>query len=180
MNIRLPIMLLTGISLLGSVGCSLGLRQDYIYDRDMVYSPDDPFVRGNVYKTHIGHDGHYYNCDDEEQKRYAPWIQWRQRPCDSQSCRREINELFSSYDDAVCRWKMGSCQICPGTNFPPGAGYGHEAGLAVQTNAGVPTPQTEMSPTIAPSRLDAIEVSPAAAQPAFGIMPSGPVPVDRY
>lgn len=137
--------------LISQWGCSLGIRQDYVLDRDMIYSADDPFVRGAVYRAHIGHDGHFYNCDNEESKRYSPFIHWRARPCDSQSCAREIRELKQSYHDAVCRWKMGSCQICPQIAFPPGAGYGVET-VALE------------------------DVSPATAPPELAIPPAEPMP----
>lgn len=158
-TIRIAIYCLTGLLALSQWGCSLGLRQDYILDRNAVYSPDDPFVRGAVYRAHTGHDGHYYNCDEEECKRYLPWIHWNQRPCDTQSCWREVCELRQSFDDAACRWKMGSCQVCREVGFPPGAGYGNESDVTtVEESAEAPAPMSiELSNTKTTQDLDEIQ-----------------------
>lgn len=155
-TMRIAIYCLFGLLALSQWGCSLGLRRDYVLDRDAIYSPDDPFVRGTAYRSQTGHYGRYYNCDEEECKRYLPWIHWNQRPCDTESCWREVCELRESVDDAYCRWKMGSCQICREVGFPPGAGYGNET--IVDESTEVPTPlPSEMSNTNATLNLDAIQ-----------------------
>ena len=41
------------------------------------YSPDDPWIRSNLFNRHTGHFGRFYNCDREECKRYSPFISWR-------------------------------------------------------------------------------------------------------
>lgn len=161
---RYSLLCLLAVLAFAQMGCSLGIRRDYILDRNATYSADDPFERGLVYRVHTKHYGHYYNCDNEESKRYAPWIEWYQRPCDSQSCRRELQELHQSYDDAICRWKMGSCQICPTVAFPPGAGYGNEAELAAANSAA--TGDSVMAP------------APLLNEPSPSSVPPKPVPAD--
>jgi hypothetical protein len=41
------------------------------------YHPDDPWTRGKVYKLQAGYSGLFFNCDDEECKRYSPYICWK-------------------------------------------------------------------------------------------------------
>lgn len=105
--------------------------QDYLANRTGTYSPQDPWQKGRVFRTHTGHDGLFYNCDGEEEKRCSPWIRWGQRPCDDLlSPSRIRGEYKQSVCDALERLKMGSCQdhcgTLPGMGYPPGAGYGNE------------------------------------------------------
>lgn len=102
-----------------------GFFQDYFSSN--TYSPSDPWIKGRIFRTHTGHDGLYYNCDEEESKRNSPYIYWK-----SQGCRENIHtwkfvkkETRQTINDPICRWKRGSCQTCPpAVNYPPGAGYG--------------------------------------------------------
>ena len=41
------------------------------------YSSHDPWTRSNVFNAHTGHAGFFYNCDEEECKRYSPYICWK-------------------------------------------------------------------------------------------------------
>jgi hypothetical protein len=50
-------------------------KADY-FSGPIQYSPDDPWVRSKIFQAHTGHAGHFYNCDDEECKRYSPYIKW--------------------------------------------------------------------------------------------------------
>jgi len=105
--------------------------QDYWVNRTGSYSPQDPWQKGHIFRTHTGHDGLFYNCDGEEEKRCSPWIRWGQRPCDDLlSPARIRGEYKQSLCDALERLKLGSCQdtcgVAPGMGYPPGAGYGNE------------------------------------------------------
>jgi hypothetical protein len=105
--------------------------QDYRVQRTGAYSPEDPWIKGRVFRTHTGHDGLFYNCDNEEEKRCSSWIRWGQRPCDDLlSPTRIRGEFQQSYCDALERLRLGSCQescgLGTGTGYPPGAGYGNE------------------------------------------------------
>ncbi|MDP1561374.1 MAG: hypothetical protein Q8M16_08255 [Pirellulaceae bacterium] len=109
--------------------------QDYWANRTGSYSPQDPWQKGHVFRTHTGHDGLFYNCDGEEEKRCSPWIRWGNRPCDDVFAPSRIrNEYKQSLCNALERLKLGSCQdacgVVPGTGYPPGAGYGHESHVA--------------------------------------------------
>lgn len=104
------------------------LYQDYHVNRTGVYSPSDPWVKGHVFRTHTGHDGLFYNCDGEEDKRCSPYIRWSQRPCDDLlSLKRVHQERVQTIHNAINRVQMGSCREgCNtwGNQYPPGAGYG--------------------------------------------------------
>ncbi|GEM_PF-1698525 len=131
LSIKKTLLLSLGILITGSVCFGQNLRQDYVYDREATYSPLDPIFRGYVYRTHIGHDGAYYNCDGEEEKRNSSFIRWTQRPCDDVfSLKRVRADYKQSLNDAFCRWQRGSCNTgdcqTTGMNYPPGAGYGNE------------------------------------------------------
>ncbi len=52
-------------------------KQDYITDKPFQYSPDDPWQRGNVFRMQTGHSGLFRNCDNEELKRFSPYICWK-------------------------------------------------------------------------------------------------------
>jgi len=52
-------------------------KKDYITDKPYRYSPDDPWERGNVFRMQTGHSGLFRNCDNEEQKRFSPYICWK-------------------------------------------------------------------------------------------------------
>jgi hypothetical protein len=115
----------------GATVCAQNIFQDYGWNRRGYYSPNDPWQKGLVFRTHTGQDGLFYNCDGEEDKRCSPWIHWPQRPCDDLlSLRRVHEERVQTIRNAVNRVQMGSCHsACAGTwgtGFPPGAGYGVE------------------------------------------------------
>jgi len=141
-----------------------GYFQDYFSNNQ--YSPSDPWVKGRIFKTHTGHDGFYYNCDEEECKRNSPYIYWK-----NQGCRQNIHTLkFVRYEarqtvnDAICRWKRGSCQTCPPAgNYPPGAGYGT---LASEKKANTnPQSNTKLHEKNLPEVSNLIEETSAPALP---------------
>ncbi len=41
------------------------------------YSPSDPWTKGKVFNYQTGHAGLFSDCDDEECKRYSPYICWK-------------------------------------------------------------------------------------------------------
>lgn len=147
--------------------------QDYKVNPTGPYSPQDPWQKGRVFRTHTGHDGLFYNCDGEEDKRCSPWIRWGQRPCDDLLSPSRIRaEYKESLCDAVERLRSGSCQNgcghSQGTGYPPGAGYGNE-------NVGFNATQPAFEPNseTAPAELGL----PKDADP--NIPPPEPQPVSR-
>jgi len=147
---------------------------DYVTDRCAFYSPNDPWFRGMIFRTHTGHDGLFYNCDNEEAKRCSPWIRWRQRPCDDLlSCRRIHNEWRQTIENAHQRLRMGSCQDpCQnawGFGYPPGAGYGQPRSATGEDDED--WSELDMAPEMEPIR-DSI---PAREQPGA---PSAPAPLE--
>ena len=57
------------------------IRHDYFKNPTGKYSPDDPWTRSRIWWRHTGHFGKFYNCDCEEQKRYSPYICWKNADC---------------------------------------------------------------------------------------------------
>ncbi|HMO14323.1 MAG TPA: hypothetical protein PKD64_05365 [Pirellulaceae bacterium] len=55
------------------------LRWDY-FSGPVHYQPTDPWVRGEIFRWHTGHNGWFYNCDHEESKRFSPVIEWKRQP----------------------------------------------------------------------------------------------------
>ncbi len=51
-------------------------KRDYFTDRPITYSPDDPCYRGKIFQLHTNHYGKFSDCDQEEMKRYSPYIYW--------------------------------------------------------------------------------------------------------
>lgn len=50
---------------------------DYWLDKPFQYQPSDPWVRSKIFQIQTGHYGRFYNCDQEECKRYSPYICWK-------------------------------------------------------------------------------------------------------
>ncbi len=124
------ILLSVNFGLVAPVGAQ-NFVQDYLRQPLGSYSPCDPWQKGHIFRTHTGHDGLYYNCDQEEEKRCSPWIHWPQRPCDDLFSPHRIHaEQKQTVSNAITRWRRGSCQdACHatwGAGYPPGAGYGVE------------------------------------------------------
>jgi len=96
------------------------LRKDYRLDAPIQYQPNDPFVRGRVYKNHVGHAGLFYNCDNEECKRNSPYICWKgeNRACDEKG----ISLWRRQLDEAIWRFRVGKCcdEPYPGCPCEPG------------------------------------------------------------
>ena len=40
--------------------------------------PDDPWTQGRLWLRQTGHFGKFYNCDCEEEKRFSPYICWKE------------------------------------------------------------------------------------------------------
>jgi len=53
------------------------IRHDYFLNPTGKYSPSDPWTRSRIWRRHTGHFGKFSNCDCEEQKRYSPYICWK-------------------------------------------------------------------------------------------------------
>lgn len=131
-SIVLPVVAFVFLLAGPSEASGQNVYQDYWANRTGSYSPQDPWQKGHVFRTHTGHDGLFYNCDGEEEKRCSPWIRWGYRPCDDVfSPTRIRNDYKQSVCDALERLKLGSCQdacgVAAGTGYPPGAGYGNES-----------------------------------------------------
>lgn len=75
------------------------------------YTPNDPWVRSNVYRRQTGHYGRFYNCDQEECKRYSPYIQWKAnyRPL-FPNTRGFIDGTIVDLDRVRTRINDGSCR----------------------------------------------------------------------
>ena len=41
------------------------------------FQPDDPWTRSCLWNLQAGRSGLFFNCDEEEQKRYSPYIYWK-------------------------------------------------------------------------------------------------------
>jgi hypothetical protein len=164
-----------------SGGSALGqtFLQDYVWNRPGVFAPCDPWEKGAVFRTHTGHDGLFYNCDGEEEKRCSPYIYWPERPCDDLLSFRRIRcEWKGTIEDAKDRVRMGACvEDCysrwrPG--YPPGAGYGVDPQLRLQQlmEAGAelaPEPVLEVPSENQPPQTPAPQVpAPPAPEPAVG------------
>jgi hypothetical protein len=54
--------------------------RDYVDDYPVHYQPQDPWTRGVIFRNHMGHGGLFYNCDQQECKRYSPYIVWKSQP----------------------------------------------------------------------------------------------------
>lgn len=52
------------------------LAHDYFFE-SITYNPQDPQHRSDLYRKQIGHAGRFYNCDNEECKRYSAYIEWK-------------------------------------------------------------------------------------------------------
>lgn len=140
--------------------------QDYKVNPTGLYSPQDPEEMGRVFRTHTGHDGLFYNCDGEEDKRCSPWVRWGQRPCDDLLTPSRIRAEFQeSLDDAIERLRSGSCQnscgLNLGTGYPPGAGYGHE-----NTVLGATQPVLEPNSDTAPAEIGVPKVGDPNSKPS--------------
>jgi hypothetical protein len=89
-------------------------RADY-HSGSVQYSPDDPWTRSKVFQAHTGHSGFFYNCDNEECKRYSPYISWEQN---CQPLWPERIRLFESLrtDLDKIRWRVNAggcgCEYC--------------------------------------------------------------------
>lgn len=83
------------------------------------YSPDDPWIRSNVYRRQTGHFGRFYNCDQEECKRYSPYVQWKSnyRPL-FPNTRGFVDGTIVDLDRVRTRINDGSCRErnCDGQN----------------------------------------------------------------
>ncbi|MBL8890586.1 MAG: hypothetical protein JNL67_11465 [Planctomycetaceae bacterium] len=148
--------------------------QDYRVNPTGPYSPQDPWQKGRVFRTHTGHDGLFYNCDGEEDKRCSPWIRWGQRPCDDLLAPSRIRaEYQESLCDALERLRSGSCQnacgLTQGTGYPPGAGYGNEPLSSVDTSPNL-RPNDDTAPAGLGLPTDSNQdVAPPEPQPVSGV-----------
>jgi hypothetical protein len=106
--------LLAVIAVVGCCGSAAGqdVFRDYFANAPRCYGPADPWTTGAVYGKHIGHSGHFYNCDHQEEKRWSPYISWQ---CQKPVCRRS-HPILSDIRQQICevrqriRWGKG-CDI---------------------------------------------------------------------
>jgi hypothetical protein len=84
----------------------IGIEAKRQYD----YAPELPGgIRGAIYRETTGHNGRFYNCDGEENKRCSPYIDW------STNCHREWLPTWGSViRQDICevkqRVRSGSCR----------------------------------------------------------------------
>ena len=98
------------------------IRHDYFLNPTGQYSPDDPWTRSRIWRRHTGHWGRFYNCDCEEQKRYSPYICWKNAECPyvGESWRhrwqRDRARIWQRINDGSCNectnQTVGTCS-CP-------------------------------------------------------------------
>ena len=117
------------LSSLSSLANSQELRKairDYRNDQVFNYQPNDPLFRSKAYKAHTKHNGWFYNCDHQEDKRNSPYICWKPHwesdfpPCRSfrEYLRRDIAEVRQRISDGagVCQSSCG-CRRCQTETF---------------------------------------------------------------
>ena len=89
-------------------------RSDY-HSGGVQYSPDDPWTRSKVFQAHTGHAGFFYNCDQEECKRYSPYIYWKSNCQPLWPARIRLIDGIQA-DLAKVRWRIDAgccgCQYC--------------------------------------------------------------------
>ena len=151
----------------------LKIRHDYFQNPTGQYSLDDPWTRSRIWRRHTGHWGKFYNCDGEEQKRYSPYICWKNADCpfvdeswryllwrDKQEIRRRISD--------------GSCSTCQEQHTPTQRSCNcHKCTTQVaqaQTRQRQPSQELEVQPSLL-SRLesqdsDFVDVTRANQQPS--------------
>lgn len=81
------------------------------YRQPVQYSPDDPWVRSAIFRQQVGYYGRFFNCDDEELKRYSPYIHWRCQ--DNRQCQRgPVQTARDDWNKVLQRIAWGSCDPC--------------------------------------------------------------------
>lgn len=89
------------------------IRIDYRDGRPFQYQPSDPFVRSKLFKTHIGHGGWFYNCDNQEAKRNSPYICWKvHHECDLPPKMRCIDRINCELAEIKQRIYDGAGACC--------------------------------------------------------------------
>ena len=84
------------------------IRNDYFLNPTGQYSPDDPWIRSRIWRRQTGHWGKFYNCDCEEQKRYSPYICWKNAECPfvgeswRQRWQRDKARIWQRINDGSC------------------------------------------------------------------------------
>ena len=128
--IQLRLILISIVATVSALGflCSLANGQelrkairDYRDERIFNYQPNDPQYRGKAFNVHTKHYGHFYNCDNQEDKRNSPYIYWRPhyendfppRIGFCENLRRDIIEIKQRISDGAsgCRGSC-ACQQC--------------------------------------------------------------------
>lgn len=117
----LVLMVAASFSVTSGHLCAQNFIKDYFKNVPRSYSPDDPFTMGKILRTQVGHGGLYHNCDEEECKRYSPYITWRNQ---SSECRRPFPITRTIADQAheikqriywgACKGDLGKTCHCKG------------------------------------------------------------------
>lgn len=88
--------------------------RDYVKEYPVHYQPSDPWVRGVVFRNHIGHGGLFYNCDQQECKRNNPHITWNTQPYQCfprRPIRTTINQQVCEVKQRIL-WGGSGCFSC--------------------------------------------------------------------
>lgn len=90
------------------------IRDDYFLNPTRQNQPCDPWTRSVIWQIHTGHRGLFYNCDREEQKRFSPYICWKngEWPWTGETCRNSLRRDISGIKQRIID---GSCD-CQGAH----------------------------------------------------------------
>ncbi len=85
--------------------------RDYFIDVPRQFSPEDPWIMGKVLRTEVGYYGFFYNCDNEESKRFSPYIRWN---CQNVDCPHRLiqDPLGQQLAEIKQRLRWGGCADC--------------------------------------------------------------------
>ena len=84
--------------------------QDYCLNPFRQFQPDDPWTRSCLWNLQAGRSGLFFNCDEEEQKRYSPYIYWKCQTIDPiPPCPLAPRYLISDLHATKQRIIDGSC-----------------------------------------------------------------------
>jgi hypothetical protein len=120
--------------------------RDYFKLVPRQFSPDDPWIMGHILRTEVGFGGCFFNCDDEECKRYSPYIRWNQQNVDCPNPRLVQDSLLQQLYEVRQRVRWGSCADCEAT---PVKHHGHRpaSGCACHGLTASQQPATPAEPT---------------------------------
>lgn len=151
--------------------------RDFRWDHPFVYQPNDPFVRSKAYQIHTKHYGMFYNCDNEECKRYSPHICWKthwendlpnwKRPLEwvrDEVC--QVKQRVADGAGACANIRGCQCQQCQQVE------HAHPQGCGCQHCAQAPAPSEPVQGVRVAAR-SGIQVAPVSSQEASGVTRAG-------